>query len=112
MFAPQPEESIAALAEAVRSQVGEGVGAPLRLAAQHVMTTLTGSLILALAKSLNHIDLAEAWAAAHIDEDFQMRAWGADAEALARREARFKEMAAAAFLSDCATEGAANGQDA
>ncbi|BDV34849.1 ATP12 family chaperone protein [Methylocystis iwaonis] len=112
MFAAQPDESIAALAEAVRRHVGEGAGAPLRLAALHVMTTLTGSLILGLAKSLNHIDLAHAWAAAHIDEDFQMRAWGADAEALARREARFKEMAAAAFLSDCATEGTANGQDA
>ncbi|MDJ0447601.1 ATP12 family protein [Methylocystis sp. JR02] len=112
MFAAQPDESLAALAGAVRRHVGEGAGAPLRLAALHVMTTLTGSLILALAKSLNHIDLAQAWAAAHIDEDFQMRAWGADAEALARREARFKEMAAAAFLSECATEGLANGQDA
>jgi chaperone required for assembly of F1-ATPase len=50
---------------------------------------------------LKEIGLAEAWAAAHIDEDFQMRTWGDDAEALARRAARFKEMAAAAFLSDC-----------
>jgi chaperone required for assembly of F1-ATPase len=105
MFAAQPEGSIAALAAAVRAHVGEGEGAALRLAALHVMTTLTGSLILALAKALNEIDLATAWAAAHIDEDFQMRAWGEDAEALARREARFREMAAAAFLSDCATDG-------
>jgi len=101
MFAAQPEESIEALARAVRRQVGEGPGAPLRLAALHVMTTLTGSLILALSKSLNQIDLAAAWAAAHVDEDFQMRTWGEDAEALARRESRFKEMAAAAFLWDC-----------
>ncbi|WP_457796109.1 ATP12 family chaperone protein [Methylocystis sp. S23] len=101
MFAAQPEAAIQALASAIRAQTGEGPGAPLRLASLHVMTSLTGSLILALAKSLNEIDLATAWAAAHIDEDFQMRAWGADAEALARRDARFKEMAAAAFLSDC-----------
>lgn len=101
MFAAQPEASIAALAAAVRAYVGEGPGAPLRLAALHVMTTLTGSLILALAKALNEIDLAAAWAAAHIDEDFQMRAWGEDVEALARRDARFKEMAAAAFVADC-----------
>jgi chaperone required for assembly of F1-ATPase len=101
MFAAQPPESIEALASAVRAHVGEGRGAAFRLAALHVMTTLTGSLILALAKSLNEVELAAAWAAAHIDEDFQMRAWGEDAEALARREARFKEMAAAAFLSDC-----------
>ncbi len=108
MYAAQPEETIAALARAVRAFVGEGDGAPLRLAALHVMTTLTGSLVLALAKSLNEIDLAAAWAAAHIDEDFQMRAWGADAEALARREARFAEMSAAAILADCLSQG---GQD-
>ncbi len=105
MYAAQPEESVEALARAVRAIVGEGEGAPLRLAALYVMTTLTGSLILALAKSLNEIDLATAWAAAHVDEDFQMRAWGADAEALARREARFAEMAAAAFLAECLAEG-------
>ncbi|PPD42696.1 MAG: ATPase [Methylocystis sp.] len=112
MFAAQPDASIAALVAAVRAYVGEGEGAALRLAALHVMTTLTGSLILALAKALNEIDLATAWAAAHIDEDFQMRAWGEDAEALARREARFREMAAAAFLSDCATDGQEAGQGA
>ncbi len=110
MFAAQPEAAVAALAAAVRETVGEGAAAPLRLAALHVMTTLTGSLIIALAKTLNHIDLAEAWAAAHIDEDFQMRAWGADAEALARREARFKEMAAAAFLAECAAEASPKGR--
>ena len=85
MFASQPPESMTALAAAVRAHVGEGPGAPLRLAALHVMTTLTGSLVLALAKALKEIGLAEAWAAAHIDEDFQMRTWGDDAEALARR---------------------------
>lgn len=105
MFAAQPEESVEALARAVRAYVGEGEAAPLRLAALHVMTTLTGSLILALAKALKEIDLATAWGAAHIDEDFQMRAWGADAEALSRREARFAEMTAAAFVADCLAEG-------
>jgi chaperone required for assembly of F1-ATPase len=112
MFVTQPEESIAALAGAVHGYIGEGAGAPLRLTALHVMTTLTGSLILALAKALNRIDLAQAWAAAHIDEDFQMRAWGEDAEALARRESRLREMTAAAFLADCVAEGPGNGQGA
>ncbi|MGJ0393414.1 MAG: ATP12 family chaperone protein [Methylocystis sp.] len=112
MFAAQPEASTVALAAAVRAHVGEGAAAPLRLAALHVMTTLTGSLILALAKALNQIDLGEAWAAAHIDEDYQMQAWGADAEALARRDARFKEMAAAAFLAECAAEASPKGRDA
>lgn len=105
MFVAQPEESAAALAAAVRAYVGEGPAASLRLAALHVMTTLTGSLILALAKALKEIDLAAAWAAAHIDEDFQMRTWGEDPEALARRAARFREMAAAALVADCAANG-------
>jgi chaperone required for assembly of F1-ATPase len=100
MFTAQPQESLDAMAAAVRAYVGEGQGAALRLAALHVMTTLTGSLVLALAKALKEIGLAEAWAAAHIDEDFQMRTWGEDPEALARRAARFSEMSAAAFLSD------------
>lgn len=110
MFAAQPEESVAALAAAVRAHVGEGAAAHLRLASLHVMTTLTGSLILALAKALNELELDAAWAAAHVDEDFQMRAWGEDAEALARRAARFREMAAAAFVSQCVGERPENGR--
>ncbi|QGM99429.1 ATP12 family chaperone protein [Methylocystis parvus] len=105
MFADQPRDAIDALAAAIRGHVGEGPDAPFRLAALHVMTALTGSVILALAKSLNEIDLEAAWRAAHIDEDFQMRAWGEDADALARRTARFKEMAAAAFVSDSVASG-------
>jgi chaperone required for assembly of F1-ATPase len=105
MFAAQDDAALAALAAAVRAQVGSGDAASLRLAALHVMTTLTGSLILALAKSLNEIDLETAWAAAHVDEDHQMRAWGQDAEALERRAARYREMTAAAFVADCARGG-------
>jgi chaperone required for assembly of F1-ATPase len=33
-----------------------------------------------------------------VDEDFQMRAWGQDAEAMARRERRWQEMQAAATV--------------
>jgi chaperone required for assembly of F1-ATPase len=102
MFATQPDVALDAFAAAVRAYVGEGPGAPLRLTALHVMTTLTGSLTIALAKALNKIDLSTAWTAAHIDEDFQMRTWGEDAEALTRREARLREMTAAAFVADCA----------
>ena len=103
MFVAQPEAARAALAAAVRDYVGKGAAAPLRLAALHVMTTLTGSLVLALAVAMRKIDFDAAWAAAHVDEDFQMRAWGADAEALARRDARFAEMRAAKYVSDCVT---------
>ncbi len=99
MFIEQPQEALDAFARAVRAYVGEGASAPLRLAALHVMTTLTGSAVIALATALRKIDLATAWDAANVDEDWQMRAWGADAEALARRAARLNEFEAAATLS-------------
>ncbi|MGJ0620258.1 MAG: ATP12 family chaperone protein [Methylocystis sp.] len=103
MFIEQPQEALDAFARALRDYVGEGAGAPLRLAALHVMTTLTGSAVIALATALQNIDLAMAWEAANVDEDWQMRAWGADAEALARRAARLNEFEAAATLSRLST---------
>ncbi len=100
MFVEQPQAALDAIAKAVRVQIGKGPGAPLRLAALHVMTTLTGSAVIALAVALRDIDAATAWRAANVDEDWQMRVWGADAEALARRETRYGEFQAAAALSD------------
>ncbi|TLG78473.1 ATP12 family protein [Methylocystis sp. B8] len=99
MFIEQPQEALDAIARALREYVGEGAGAPLRLAALNVMTTLTGSAIIALATALHRIDARSAWDAANVDEDWQMRAWGADDEAMARRLARFREFEAAATLS-------------
>ncbi|MGO9943798.1 MAG: hypothetical protein ACLPIC_13680, partial [Rhodoblastus sp.] len=85
---------------AVQEQ-GQGVDGALRLAALHVMTTLTGSALIALALAQGGMDFDSAWAASHVDEDHQMRLWGADDEALARRAARKAEMRAAheVFLS-------------
>jgi chaperone required for assembly of F1-ATPase len=69
------------------------------LAACHVMTTLTGSALLALAHMHGRLTLDEAWTAAHIDEDFQISRWGEDAEAKKRRDLRLAEMqAASAFF--------------
>lgn len=99
MFVAQSDEALAALALATRSRVGEGPAAAFRLAALYELTTLTGSLALALAVASGEMTVDAAWAAAHVDEDFQMRTWGADAEALARRERRFTDMRAAAFLA-------------
>ncbi len=77
------------------SALGERGDGALRLAAMHVMTTLTGSALIALALVRGRLDLETAWAAAHVDEDHQMRLWGADDEALARRSARRAEFSAA-----------------
>jgi chaperone required for assembly of F1-ATPase len=99
VFTSQAPEAVAAIAERVRDYVGVGPGSPLRLAALHAMTTLTGSCVIALAVALGRMDADEAWDAASVDEDFQMAAWGEDAEALARRERRLQEMRAAALIS-------------
>jgi chaperone required for assembly of F1-ATPase len=54
--------------------------------------------LLALAVSENHLVTSEAWALAHLDEDFQMEVWGHDDEALARRASRWRDMEAACQL--------------
>jgi len=69
-----------------------------RLAALHVMTTLTGSALLALAHVRGRLSLETAWAAAHIDEDWQIEQWGRDEEADARRAHRLDEMRAASRM--------------
>lgn len=81
----------------------EAAIAPLdgfRLASAHVMTTLLGSVILALAVLRGHLTADQVWAAAHVDEDWQIAKWGADAEAMRRRSARLVEFQAAVRLCD------------
>lgn len=97
MFQQQPEEALAALARAV-DRHAQGSDAALRIAALHSMTTLLGSALLALMVADGARSAEEAWAAAHVDEDYQMKLWGADDEALAKRAQRFVDMKAAADL--------------
>jgi chaperone required for assembly of F1-ATPase len=68
------------------------------LSAVHVLTTLTGSALLALAVLRHRLALDEAWQLAHLDEDWQSAKWGTDAEAAARREQRHAEARAAAAV--------------
>lgn len=70
----------------------------LALAAVHTATTLTGSAIIALALLRGRLDADAAWAAAHVDEDWQMRQWGVDDVALATRARRKRELDAAALI--------------
>jgi chaperone required for assembly of F1-ATPase len=70
----------------------------LPLSALSVMTTLTGSTLLALAHAHGRLTADEAWDAAHIDEDHQSAMWGADPEAERRRANRWREMQAASLL--------------
>jgi chaperone required for assembly of F1-ATPase len=62
------------------------------------ITALTGSALIALALADGVLDVEAAWAAAHVDEDWQMSQWGRDELALARRAYRFAEMQAAATV--------------
>jgi chaperone required for assembly of F1-ATPase len=64
----------------------------------HAITTLTGSALIAIALSRGALSVDAAWAAAHVDEDWNMKFWGRDALALERRAARFAEMQAAAIV--------------
>jgi chaperone required for assembly of F1-ATPase len=67
----------------------------MALTALHVMTTLTGSAILALAHVAGRISAEAAWTAAHVDDDWQISRWGIDVEAAERRVRRRAEMQAA-----------------
>jgi len=71
---------------------------PWRLGAVHAVTTLTGSALIALALARGDIGLDAAWAAAHVDEDWNMELWGRDELGLKRRAYRFAEMTAAATV--------------
>ncbi|HEY6631615.1 MAG TPA: ATP12 family chaperone protein [Rhizobiaceae bacterium] len=93
MHVEQPRETIAVVGVHLHQRAE-----PLRLAALHVMTTLTGSALLALAVDFGELDVETAWKAAHVDEEFQAERWGEDSEALARQSNRKRDMMAAADL--------------
>lgn len=67
----------------------------MALTSLHVLTTLSGSAILALAHAAGRISAEAAWAAAHVDDDWQISQWGIDVEAAERRARRWAEMQAA-----------------
>src|SRR6202790_5091335 len=68
------------------------------IAALHVVTSLTGSALLALALFHGIIDQDQVWAAAHVDEDWNIEKWGVDEEGAARRAARLGDFRAPAGL--------------
>jgi len=86
---PQPEIALAAARAAIPRDIW-------RLGATHSITTLTGSALIALALLAGRFSVADAWTAAHVDEDWNMAQWGRDEIALERRAYREAEMQAAA----------------
>jgi chaperone required for assembly of F1-ATPase len=87
----QPDSAVAAARAALPAD-------PWSIAALHVVTTLTGSALLALALVHGVLDQDQVWAAAHVDEDWNIEKWGADEEIAARRAARLVDFRAAASI--------------
>jgi chaperone required for assembly of F1-ATPase len=87
----QPDSAVAAARAALPDD-------PWSIAAVHVITTLTGSALLALALLRGAISQDQVWAAAHVDEDWNIDQWGVDEEVAARRAARLVDFEAAAFV--------------
>jgi chaperone required for assembly of F1-ATPase len=71
---------------------------PWSVAALHVVTTVTGSALLALALLRGALDSDQVWAAAHVDDDWNVEKWGVDEEVAARRAARFIDFRAAVTI--------------
>ncbi|MFL5087186.1 MAG: ATP12 family chaperone protein [Xanthobacteraceae bacterium] len=94
----QPEPAVAAAVRAIPT--GADSKAAWRLGAISVVTTLTGSALLALALAAGRLTTDAAWTAAHVDEDWNMQFWGRDDVILTRRAYRFAEMQAAASVLD------------
>jgi len=91
----QDEAALAALADNI-AQFED-----FALAAFYEMTSLTGSVLLALATVRGQMHPDAAWKAAHVDEAFQIEQWGEDVEAAARhaiRKAAFDDAARAMQL--------------
>jgi chaperone required for assembly of F1-ATPase len=87
----QPDSAVAAARAALPDD-------PWSIAAVHVITTLTGSALLALALLRGAIGQDQVWAAAHVDEDWNIEQWGVDQEVAAKRAARLVDFEAAGFI--------------
>jgi chaperone required for assembly of F1-ATPase len=88
MHVRQPEQAVAAARAALPQD-------PWLIAAMHVITSLTGSALLALALFRGVLEQDQAWAAAHVDEDWNAEKWGVDDEAAARKAAKLVDFNAA-----------------
>ena len=92
MHVAQPHAALAAIGAAL-----EAYDDPAALAALSVMTTLTGSALIALAVARGFLSPESAWQAAHIDEDFRRSGRGRRGDSAARG-AVWRRFASAAIV--------------
>ncbi len=71
----QPAPSLARLRDMVA-----GMG-PFELTALHDLVAISGSLLLGLAVTQDHLEAEDAWNLSRLDEDWQISQWGEDEEA-------------------------------
>ncbi|RZM98052.1 ATPase [Bradyrhizobium genosp. SA-3] len=98
----QPDEAVRAARAALPRDAWS-------VAALHVVTTLTGSALLALALAHGVRDAGQVWAAAHVDEDWNIDQWGVDEEAASRRATRLRDFEAAVTVLAAVKPQAAKG---
>jgi len=104
MFAAQKPEALAAAGGYLRRWMRpreEGgnyraADLPYAVAALHMMTSLTGSALLALMGAAGALSVAETWQLGHLEEDWTIAHWGKDAEAMAKRADAERDFYAAA----------------
>jgi chaperone required for assembly of F1-ATPase len=93
-FVAQPEEAVKKLHDAVAEH------SDLGLSALYNLTHISGSLVVALAVAEGHLSAADAFAAAQLDEIYQIERWGEDPIATKRHEGiRHDIEAGARFLA-------------
>ncbi len=90
MHRPQPDEALTRLSQAVNA-LDDWQLAPL-----HTITTITGSLVIALALLDGEITPEAAFEAGQLDELYQIEKWGEDSLAQKARETRRVDLLSAA----------------
>lgn len=90
----QPPETVTALRKAVAAL------SAWRLAALSPLTTMGGSLVVALMVESGELDANTGWAAVTLEELFQEERWGIDADAVKARALKEQEWLAAARFAE------------
>jgi chaperone required for assembly of F1-ATPase len=98
MHVRQPDQAMSAARGALPDD-------PWVIAALHLITSLTGSALLALALFHGVIDPDRTWVAAHVDEDWNAEKWGVDEEVAARKAAKLVDFRAAADVLKALDDG-------
>lgn len=93
VHASQSAESLATVKAAVAAYAD-----PIALASLHVLTTLSGSCLIALMAANGTVSGEGAWKAATVDETWNIALWGQDEEAIIRMARRKEEFLTALGL--------------